>query len=254
MAGVNIGEDGEVLTGGNVTPVVRRGDAVHREAGPWTPAVHRLLQTLRDAGIEEVPEPRGFDDVGREVVSYMPGEMLSDASPDVLWSPGMLRSTAGLLRRMHDASAALVDDDALVWRAARQEPAEVICHNDFAPYNLVVRGDTLSAVIDFDFASPGTRVWDLAYVAYRIVPFAEDAPEANGLNRVRRLDALIDAYGGDVTAADVIETAARRLDELREFTTGRFDATGRVEFAQHAAMYARDAARLRSRRGEASTR
>ncbi len=247
MAAVSEQADEEALAGGNITPVIRRGDAVHRETGAWTPAVHLLLRTLRDAGIDEVPEPLGFDEAGREVLSFVPGETLSDAAPRVLWSIDVLRAAAGLLRRIHDASAPLAGDRSLVWRSARHEPAEVICHNDFATYNLVAEGKRLSGAIDFDFASPGPRVWDLSYLAYRIVPFAEDAPDADELDRTRRLDELIAAYGGRCTAAEVVSTAARRLDDLREFTLGRLRATGRVEFGEHAAMYERDAARLRSR-------
>jgi hypothetical protein len=247
MAAMSERPDEEVLVGGNVTPVIRRGEAVHRVAGAWTPAVHLLLRTLRGAGVDQVPEPLGFDEAGREVLSFVPGETLSDAAPGVLWSIDMLRSAARLLRRIHDASAPLAGNRSLVWRSERHEPAEVICHNDFATYNLVVEEERLGGVIDFDFASPGPRVWDLSYLAYRIVPFAEDAPEADGLDRARRLDELIAAYGGEFTAAEVVSTAARRLDDLREFTLGRLRETGRVEFGEHAAMYERDAARLRAR-------
>lgn len=236
----------EVLSGGNSTPVVRRGAAVHREAGPWTPAVHRLLRTLGEAGVGGVPAPLGFDDRGREVVSFVPGTTLADAAPDVLWSIGILRAAGRLLRQVHDASEPLVADATLRWRSPRRAPAEVICHNDFATYNLVIEGDTLSGVIDFDYASPGPRVWDLSYLAYRIVPFAEDAPGADALDRGERLSALIDAYGADDGPADVVAVAAQRLDDLREFTLRRFRETGRAQFAVHAGMYGRDAARMRS--------
>jgi aminoglycoside phosphotransferase (APT) family kinase protein len=246
MADMSDAGDEEVLAGGNSTPVVRRGGSVHRESGPWTPAVHRLLRTIRDAGVAGVPDPLGFDDTGREVVSFVPGESLADAAPAVLWSIDVLRDAARLLRSIHDASAPLVSDGSLTWRAPRHEPAEVICHNDFATYNLVVEGDVLSGAIDFDYASPGPRVWDVSYLAYRIVPFAEDSRDADRLDRTARLTALIDAYGADWNAADVIAVATQRLDELRDFTLGRLSETGRSEFADHAAMYERDAARLRS--------
>jgi aminoglycoside phosphotransferase (APT) family kinase protein len=246
MAAVTGAAPDEVLSGGNSTPVVRRGGSVHREAGPWTPAVHRLLRTIRDAGVAGVPDPLGFDEAGREVVSFVPGESLADAAPAVLWSIDVLRDAARLLRSIHDASAPLVRDRSLTWRAPRHEPAEVICHNDFATYNLVVEGDVLSGAIDFDYASPGPRVWDVSYLAYRIVPFAEDSPDADRLDRTARLTALIDAYGADWNATDVIAVATQRLDELRDFTLARLRETGRPEFADHAAMYERDAARLRS--------
>ena len=49
------------LTGGTMSVVVRRGDAVHRSAGPWTPTVHRLLDHLREQGIDWLPRPVGVD-------------------------------------------------------------------------------------------------------------------------------------------------------------------------------------------------
>ena len=238
-------QDDVALSGGNVTPVVRRGDAVHREAGPWTPAVHRLLQTLSEAGIERVPRALGYDERGREVLSFVPGETLSDAAPSVLWSEAVLTDAARLLRRVHDEAVPLAAEGALVWRSPRREPAETVCHNDFATYNLLVVGDTFSGVIDFDFASPGPRLWDLAYFAYRIVPLAEDAPAADGLDRRARLEALIAAYGAAFTAYEVVAAAADRLDDLAEFTRHRFAETRRAEFLEHAAMYERDAVRLR---------
>ncbi len=232
-----------VLTGGNMQRVVRVGDTVRRVPGPWTPAVHALLATLAAAGIDEVPRALGTDERGREVLSYIDGVVLAD-SP-VLWSDAVLRGAGRLLRRIHDASVPLAGATALVWRSPRREPGEVVCHNDFATYNLIARGGDLVGVIDFDFASPGPRVWDLAYLAYRIVPFAEDAPDAEDLDRSERLRTLIEAYGMPFRAAEVLEVAADRLDDLRAFTLDRAAETGRPDLREHAAMYMRDAEALR---------
>lgn len=231
-------------------PVVRIGETVRREAGPWTPAVHRLLGALNDAGIAGVPRPLGLDGEGREILQYLPGQTLAQASTGEQWSETILLAAAALLRSIHDASNVLVDDVSLQWRSPRREPAEVICHNDFAPYNLIVNGGALVGAIDFDFASPGPRLWDLAYLAYRIVPFAEDAGEADALDRVRRLAQLIDAYGMPYEPGDVVSVAAARLDDLARFTRARARDTGRTDFLEHAAMYERDAARLRVLGGE----
>lgn len=35
--------------------VFRQGDTVIRNAGPWTPTVHRFLEYLRNANIDWVP-------------------------------------------------------------------------------------------------------------------------------------------------------------------------------------------------------
>ena len=57
-------------------PVMRHGDTVRRPAGPWTPAVHALLNHLENAGFTGSPRVvgDGYDDRGREVVTYIPGE------------------------------------------------------------------------------------------------------------------------------------------------------------------------------------
>lgn len=238
--------DEQILTGGNVTPVVRIGDTVRREAGSWTPAVHALLDRCAEAGIDGVPRARGLDDHGREILTFLPGEMLADAGPEVLWSRSTLADAARLLRRIHDVGGPLVSAP-LVWRAPTHEPAEVICHNDFAPYNLIVRDGRVVGAIDFDFASPGPRLWDVAYLAYRIAPFAEDAPAFDAErfgSPDERVRGLVSAYGRDWSVTEVRAMAAARLKELAEFSEARAVATGRQDLGEHAAMYRRDAARL----------
>lgn len=241
------GDDEVILAGGNVTPVVRIGDTVRRETGPWTPAVHRLLEHCAEAEVPGTPRVHGIDEQGREILSFLPGEVLADAAPEILWSRAILRKAARLLRRIHDAGAPLAADP-LVWRAPRHEPAEVVCHNDFAPYNLLI-SDAAIAAIDFDFASPGPRLWDVAYLAYRIAPLAEDAPafdpERFG-SPDERIAELVASYGGDWSTAEVRAMAAVRLEELAAFTEARAAETGRDDLAGHARMYRRDAARLRA--------
>jgi hypothetical protein len=62
-----------VLTGGDMTPVVRVGETVRRTAGPWTPTIHTFMRHLRASGFRCVPEPLGMDERGREIISLVPG-------------------------------------------------------------------------------------------------------------------------------------------------------------------------------------
>jgi aminoglycoside phosphotransferase (APT) family kinase protein len=167
--------------------------------------------------------------------------------PESLWSRELLRAAGTLLRQLHDVGEPLASAE-LTWRQPRREPAEVVCHNDFAPYNLIVDDGRLVGVIDFDMASPGSRLWDLAYLAYRLVPYAEDAEgfdaDRDG-KRTERLADLLAVYGIDRPHDDVRQVAALRLDALAEFTEDQAAATGRSDLAEHAAMYRRDADRLR---------
>lgn len=233
--------DEEILTGGNISTVVRVGDTVRRTAGPWTAAVHRLLSTLREAGVTEVPQPLGFDEQGREVLSFLPGVVGNYPLPNWVWSSTILREAGALLRRVHDASVPLARAH-MQWQMATHEPIEVVCLNDFAPYNMVFQEGHITGLIDFDAASPGPRIWDLAYLAYRLVPLGEYTDEhAPGEDdRLQRLDALIHSYGYDFDQAAVLRAAADRMEDLALFTDRRAVATGRRDFEEHAALYRRD--------------
>lgn len=243
--------DEQELTGGNTTGVVRIADTVHREAGPWTPTVQGLLAHVRAAGMTEVPAPLGLDDWGREIVSFLPGDVPDWPAPEWLWAEHVLADAGRLLRRFHDATAGFSPSDA-VWRLPAHEPAEVVCHNDAAPYNMVFRDGRLVGLIDFDTASPGPRVRDLAYLAYRIAPLAGDAFTGTGhdggrLDPMSRLDALVAAYGVPDTRAEafsrteVLVAAVEKLRDLADWTVARADGGGPAELYDHATMYRADA-------------
>ncbi len=234
----------ERLSGGNSTAVVRVGDTVRRTPGIGAAAVHRLLDTVRAAGVTEVPKPLGFDDRGREILTFLPGDVGGYPLPDWLWNPEIVRDAGVLLRRIHDASVPLVDGD-FVWAQPRREPAEVICHNDVAPYNMTFLNGRLTGLFDFDESSPGPRIWDLAYLAYRLAPLVEDAAVDTGLgNRLSRVDRLIEAYGAPFSRVDVLRALGERLGHLAAHAEGRARETANSDFAGHAAMYRRDAARV----------
>ena len=101
----------------------------------------------------------------------------------------------------HDATAGFTVPPEGVWQWPAHAPAEVICHNDFAPYNLMFEGTELTGVIDFDLASPGPRVWDMGYTAYRFVPLTApgnpDVAFPGAAGQARRLAAFCAAYGDE---------------------------------------------------------
>jgi Phosphotransferase enzyme family len=212
----------EVLAGGNMTAVVRVGDTVRRAAGPWTPTIHAYMHHLRAAGFEMVPEPLGIDDRGREIISLLPGAPATYPLPDFAWSDATLTTVALTLRAFHDASLGFVAPPDGRWQWPAHEPVEVVCHNDFAPYNLMFEDGKLTGVIDLDLASPGPRVWDMAYTAYRFVPLTDpgnpDAPFRGANEQVRRLTTFCAAYGDPrVGPSDVLRSAAAKLRELVSF-------------------------------------
>lgn len=127
----------EPLAGGNVNDsVVRIGETVHRTATAHTPTIHRLLAHVRAQGVTWVPEPLGFDSQGREVLSYLTGEV-EHGHPEYLVAPHVLGEVGRALRQWHDATVSYPRSAADNWSAPPREPAEVIIHGDFAPYNHV---------------------------------------------------------------------------------------------------------------------
>ena len=75
----------ERLEGGNIGGAVRVGDTVRRAAGPWTPAVHALLAHLAARGFAGAPRPLGFDEQGREVLTFLAGETVGSRKPWPAW-------------------------------------------------------------------------------------------------------------------------------------------------------------------------
>jgi hypothetical protein len=179
---------------------------------------------VRARGIDWVPEPRARDEAGREVLGRLEGEVPAYPMPDWVWGDAVLVAAAALLRRLHDATLGFERPGAR-WRLRAHEPAEVICHNDFAPYNLVFRDRAPVAVIDFDTASPGPRAWDLAHLAYRLVPVTApgnpDAPATPETERNRRLALLCAHYGAPAAPDAVLAVLPERLAELRALTLER---------------------------------
>jgi hypothetical protein len=234
----------EMLTGGNMGPVVRRAGDVYRTAGEWTPAVHRLLRHCRAAGMTGVPEPKRITDDRQEVLSFLVGDVPAYPMPDWIWSPEALASSVRLLRSFHEASQTC--DRVGPWRSPAREPAEVVCHNDFAPYNLVYSGGVATGVIDFDYASPGPRLWDLAYLAYRIIPLTTEAvgDGFGPVERTQRLTSLLASYGGSYSRADVLDTVRARLVALAEFSERMAATLGNPELREHASLYRADAATI----------
>ncbi|WP_277207358.1 aminoglycoside phosphotransferase family protein [Isoptericola croceus] len=244
---MTVGQGDEVeLAGGNVGAVVRVGDTVRRTAGPWTPTIHALLAWVRARGASMVPVPLGIDDGGREVLSFLPGEVAGWPVPAWVWEPETAQAAGTMLRTWHDATEGFALQDA-TWRVPPRDPVEVVCLNDIAPYNMVHDGNRLVGLIDIDMASPGPRVWDLAYLAYRICGWCEDMPAPTGsAPRAVRLDLLLDAYGRDAAPSTtaVMSTMRQRLHDLADWTDEHARTTGATRLLEHAAMYRRDATRL----------
>lgn len=221
------------LTGGRTTSgVVRVADTVRRPVRPWTTSVHAVLRHLERVGFEGAPRVLGFDDAGREVLSWLEGETVTDALPWPEWvsSDVALVEVGGWLRRLHDATADFVPADDVVWMAARDwEPGLVIGHHDAAPYNAVWRDRHLVGFVDWDVAGPSSREFDLAYSVLMWVPLL--APGSSWPMSIRppeetyrRLHLLLAAYGYDEDRSPLQPAVAARARRNAEVTRRLADA------------------------------
>lgn len=226
----------EALLGGRVTNPVRIQGDVHREAGPWTPAVHALLRHLEQAGFDGAPRVVGFDDVGREVVTYIQGEAGSLRFPHALLHHHGLIALGRLIRAFHDAVAAFVPAPDAVYRIGARPlgSGEIVCHGDLGYWNTIWRGDDVVGLIDWDLAEPAPPLRDVALAAMTTVPMHGDERAArvgfsSPLDRRGRLAALCAGYGG-VTPAEVVQAAADSMTLERE-RLQVFGAEGREPWA-----------------------
>jgi hypothetical protein len=193
----------EPLPGGELTPVVKVGNTVRRAGvGPWTPAVHALLRHLEAVGFDGSPRVLGCDERGREMLAWVPGGAGVAPLPDSMTTEEALASVGELLRSYHEAAASFVPPPDARWRYWLGAPTEgdVVCHNDLVTPNVVFRDGRAAAFIDWDFAAPAPRIYDIASAAKNWVPLVTDEHAAESgwpaeLHHGPRLRSLCDAYG-----------------------------------------------------------
>lgn len=202
--------------GTNVTTVVRVGTTIRRPPKPSSPSVQALLRHLHQTGFDGCPHPMGVDHQGRDVLSFVEGHGGSIPLREETVTDGALAEQAQLIRRFHDASASWAHHH-LTWDPLLSDPArssEVVCHNDVSIPNTVYRAGRPVALVDWDFAAPGRRLWDLAYAVWWLVPLHR--PEfmtAIGwppVDRARRLRLFVDAYGLDAGRSQLLDVVGER--------------------------------------------
>lgn len=186
------------LSGGRTNAgIVRIGNTVHRPMRLNSEFVQELLRHLHDNGCTFVPEPLGFDNKGREIVSYIEGDVPSELE---LYDDETLTNAAQIIRIYHNATRAFLLNSKL----------EVICHNDLSPCNFVFRNGLPVGIIDFDAAAPGLRVMDLAYAAWLWLDIGNN--DINPREQKRRLELFSKAYGMNLTS--VLKSIKQRQQML----------------------------------------
>jgi Ser/Thr protein kinase RdoA (MazF antagonist) len=184
--------------------VVRVGDSVRRSPHPGSDSMRDVLLHLERVGFDRAPRWLGRDERGRDVLGWIDGETFTERSQmhpyigdppvRVTFSDEQVAGATSLLRRYHDTFG-----------------ADVVCHGDFGPWNLVWRDGLPFAMIDFDNVYRGDPADDVGYALRMFVGYGFAAAEPSGL--VRRTDVALRAYGA---AFDVPALLAREYDLAEE--------------------------------------
>ena len=194
------------FSGGRITlGVVRIEDTVRRPRRSNAVLVRALLDRLEHLGLEVAPSYRGIDEQGREIFSYLDGDVPDEL--DASLSDPTLVAAARLIRCFHDATAG----------SPLAGTCEVVCHGDLSPCNAVFRAGLPVALIDFDNAAPGRRLDDLGYALFLWLNIGTDGPEPS--EQARRIRIFCEAYGvpaGPGIVAAIRSAVAANIERLGE--------------------------------------
>jgi hypothetical protein len=231
--------------------VVRVGDTVRRPVRPHSASVADFLRHLEAVGFEGAPRHLGTDAAGREVLTFVEGDV--GVPPFAAWTvdPGLLADVARLQRDLHAAAASYLPPPDACWDVANlPDPAAAgpaarrmtrVCHNDLCVENVVVRDGRAVAFIDFDFAAPADPLFDIAVAARHWVP-ARDAADLDdgrrGVDQVARFHAYCAVHGLDAAErAAVVAHLQALLDRALVSMKARADAGQATYAAVWAAGY-----------------
>jgi Phosphotransferase enzyme family len=192
--------------------VVRVGATVRRPIRGSSDAVQALLVHLERIGFDAAPRFLGIDDQGREILTYIDGDVPLPPYPPWAMTDRAIGGLGRLLRRYHDASASFDASGITGWSTDWSDPGggPLVCHNDLFPENVVFRDGLPVALIDFGEASPGHPTWDLAIAAEVWAPLSAPAGRLGhqrGLDAVRRVGLLARAYGVEPSRAQELVEA-----------------------------------------------
>jgi hypothetical protein len=250
---------GDGLDRGRFARPERHGDEVWRLRHQDATGPEQLLRHFAAVGCRLTPRWLGpAPDGVRDRYGFLDGVTGYPPYSDDVRSARALVSAAEAIRQVHDASVGLVGAPGLTWAPAEIcAPVTVDCvgHGDLAPWNLVLRGQDVVGIIDWDTAAPSNRVWDLSYAAFHLVPLHAPADLAawgwtSPPDTAARLAEFLAAYGLGVTVDDVLDALPVRLAGMAAFLDGavrRGDPKYRVHAEEgHPAAYRAAAAAVLS--------
>ena len=220
----------DFLNGGREGKIAKEEDKVIRPGNVWTPYVQAFLSFMHENGFRNIPKPYGINESGMEIVSFVDGTVYNDSFPDEIKTDEVIIEVAKLLRRYHDIGEKYIQKltGEEVWMLPERSPVEVMCHGDFAPYNITFVDGHVHGIIDFDTLHPGPRIWDIVYAVYRWIPFVSPSnPDYFGNldEQIRRLKLFADVYGLSKSEKEQLPfMMIERLETLVSYMRNEADA------------------------------
>lgn len=190
-----------VLAGGGRNLVTLKDGIVYRKPAPWSESVISLLRHLEREGFAYSPRVvgTGFDDQGREMVRFIPGDFVHPGP----WGEDAFPLIGQILRKLHEAAAGFVPPQGAQWRPWYGRGLGVHSaygHCDTGSWNIVAAGGMPIALIDWEEAGPVDPLVELAQACWLNAQLFDDdigareglgSPEARG----RHVRLLLDGYG-----------------------------------------------------------
>jgi hypothetical protein len=175
---------------------VRIGDTVRRPSRQAAQLMRDVLLHLERAGFDAAPRWLGFDEQGRDILTWIDGETFTDRSQmhpyvgepkaRITFTDEQIAAVMRLLRQYHDTFG-----------------GDVICHGDFGPWNIVWRHGLPIAAIDFDNVHRGDAADDVAYALRTFVSHGLVAGEPRKL--ARRTRTALESYGANFDVPSILE-------------------------------------------------
>lgn len=219
----------EVLAGGaaNRGSVVRIGDRVHRPRRGGADVAESLLLYLESVGFERAPRFLGHDDQGRQVLTYLTGEVYPDQRPpwidDDAANARVLGRLAAFARDLHDATRGFVPPLGAEAFRPLPLPGATWNHADLHYGNVVFDGEVPIGLIDWECAAPGSPMYDPATLLLSARcprPDRLEPAEQSRRERSARLaaEAVLAGYRAtDADRADFPNAVAVTLEDVADF-------------------------------------
>jgi hypothetical protein len=134
------------------------------------------LGHLSSVGVNYAPGVVGRDEQGREVLTYIEGEDSGSPLIAPLLSDNGVFVVARVASALQKALAACACPEDAGWQfcTGRPRSGQMLQHGDLGPWKMIWESNQVAGIIDWDFVHPGDNLYDIAHLAWFVVPFMDD--------------------------------------------------------------------------------